>query len=39
LFHFFVEQDKGLEELCKVITRQKEIGLAISNEVSDQNGE
>jgi len=39
LFQFLVEQDKGLEELCKVITRQKEIGLAISNEVSDQNGE
>ncbi|XP_076243608.1 syntaxin 8 [Calliopsis andreniformis] len=32
-----LEQDKGLEELCKVITRQKEIGQNISNEVDRQN--
>lgn len=31
------EQDKGLEELCKVIARQKEIGQTISNEVDHQN--
>lgn len=31
------EQDKGLEELCKVITRQKEIGQTISNEVDHHN--
>ncbi|XP_015183766.1 PREDICTED: syntaxin-8 [Polistes dominula] len=31
------EQDKGLEELCKVIARQKEIGQTISNEVVHQN--
>ncbi|KAL6448808.1 hypothetical protein ACFW04_000527 [Cataglyphis niger] len=31
------EQDKGLEELCKVIVRQKEIGQTISNEVGHQN--
>ncbi|KAL0103342.1 hypothetical protein PUN28_017551 [Cardiocondyla obscurior] len=31
------EQDKDLEELCKVITRQKEIGQTISNEVDHQN--
>ncbi|XP_034175355.2 syntaxin 8 [Osmia lignaria lignaria] len=31
------EQDKGLEELCKVISRQKEIGHTISNEVDHQN--
>ncbi|XP_076648396.1 syntaxin 8 [Halictus rubicundus] len=31
------EQDKGLEELCKVIARQKEIGQNISNEVDHQN--
>ncbi|XP_031835463.1 syntaxin 8 [Nomia melanderi] len=30
------EQDKGLEELCKVIARQKEIGQNISNEVDHQ---
>jgi len=32
-----LEQDKGLEELCKVIARQKEIGQGISNEVEHQN--
>ncbi|KYN12760.1 Syntaxin-8 [Trachymyrmex cornetzi] len=32
-----IEQDKGLEELCKVIARQKEIGQTISNEVDHQN--
>lgn len=32
------EQDKGLEELCKVIARQKEIGQSISNEVDHHNG-
>lgn len=32
-----LEQDKGLEELCKVIARQKEIGQTISNEVDHQN--
>ncbi|TGZ49151.1 syntaxin-8 [Temnothorax curvispinosus] len=32
-----IEQDKGLEELCKVIVRQKEIGQTISNEVDHQN--
>lgn len=31
------EQDKGLEELCKVIARQKEIGQTINNEVDHQN--
>ncbi|XP_032676423.1 syntaxin-8 isoform X3 [Odontomachus brunneus] len=31
------EQDKGLDELCKVIARQKEIGQTISNEVNHQN--
>ncbi|XP_011140265.1 syntaxin-8 [Harpegnathos saltator] len=31
------EQDKGLDELCKVIARQKEIGQSISNEVNHQN--
>lgn len=31
------EQDKGLEELCKVIVRQKEIGQTICNEVGHQN--
>lgn len=31
------EQDKGLEELCKVIVRQKEIGRTIYNEVDHQN--
>ncbi|KAK2577030.1 hypothetical protein KPH14_011989 [Odynerus spinipes] len=31
------EQEKGLEELCKVIARQKEIGQNISNEVCHQN--
>ncbi|XP_076634007.1 syntaxin 8 [Colletes latitarsis] len=31
------EQDKGLEELCKVIARQKEIGVTINNEVGHQN--
>ncbi|CAL7941024.1 unnamed protein product [Xylocopa violacea] len=31
------EQDKGLEELCKVIARQKEIGQTISNEVDHHN--
>ncbi|KZC14839.1 PREDICTED: syntaxin-8 [Dufourea novaeangliae] len=31
------EQDKGLEVLCKVITRQKEIGQTISNEVNRHN--
>ena len=31
------EQDKGLEELCVVIARQKEIGQTISNEVDHQN--
>lgn len=31
------EQEKGLEELCTVIGRQKEIGQNISNEVSHQN--
>ncbi|KAI4497022.1 hypothetical protein M0802_007768 [Mischocyttarus mexicanus] len=31
------EQDKGLEELCKVIARQKEIGQSISSEVCHQN--
>ncbi|KAG7197016.1 hypothetical protein KM043_017551 [Ampulex compressa] len=30
------EQDKGLEELCKVIARQKEISQSISNEVEYQ---
>lgn len=38
LFYFFVEQNKDLEELCKVIARQKEIGQTISNEVNHQNG-
>lgn len=32
-----LEQDKGLEELCKVIARQKEIGQNIVNEVDYQN--
>ncbi|XP_039305805.1 syntaxin-8 [Solenopsis invicta] len=32
-----IEQDKGLEELCKVIARQKEIGQTISGEVDHQN--
>ncbi|KAF7397959.1 hypothetical protein HZH68_009181 [Vespula germanica] len=31
------EQDKGLEELCKVIERQKEIGQTISNTVDQHN--
>lgn len=31
------EQDKNLEELCKVIARQKEIGQTISNEVDHHN--
>ncbi|XP_078046949.1 syntaxin 8 [Augochlora pura] len=31
------EQDKGLEELSKVIARQKEIGQNFSNEVDHQN--
>ncbi|XP_053982477.1 syntaxin-8 [Hylaeus anthracinus] len=31
------EQDRGLEELHKVIVRQKEIGQTISNEVEYQN--
>ncbi|PBC32507.1 syntaxin-8 [Apis cerana] len=31
------EQNKDLEELCKVIARQKEIGQTISNEVNHQN--
>lgn len=31
------EQDKNLEELCKVIVRQKEIGQTINNEVNHQN--
>ncbi|XP_060815697.1 syntaxin-8 [Bombus pascuorum] len=31
------EQNKGLEDLCKVIARQKQIGQTISNEVDHQN--
>ncbi|XP_017878976.1 syntaxin-8 [Ceratina calcarata] len=31
------EQDKSLEELCKVIARQKEIGQTIGNEVDHHN--
>ncbi|OAD52205.1 Syntaxin-8 [Eufriesea mexicana] len=31
------EQNKNLEELCKVIARQKEIGQTIYNEVDHQN--
>ncbi|XP_066600511.1 syntaxin-8 [Prorops nasuta] len=31
------DQEQGLEELCKVISRQKQIGQAIYNEVDHQN--
>ena len=37
-FFFFVEQNKGLEELGKVIAKQKQIGQTISDEVDHQNG-
>ncbi len=32
------EQDKGLEILQQSIARQKHLGLAIGNEIDDQNG-
>ena len=35
---FLVEQNKGLEELGKVIAKQKQIGQTISDEVDHQNG-
>lgn len=34
----FLEQDRGLEALSKVIGRQKQIALDIGNEVEEQNG-
>lgn len=35
----FVEQDKGLDSLSKVISRQKQMAIDIGNEVDGQNGE
>lgn len=32
------EQDKGLENLCKIISRQKNIAIRIHEEVQTQNG-
>lgn len=34
-----LEQDRGLEALSHALGRQKEIGLAIGDEVEYQNGE
>ena len=32
------EQDKGLDLLAQSIARQKQMGMAIGNEIDDQNG-
>lgn len=34
----FSEQDRGLEELSKIIGRQREMAQAIGDEVESQNG-
>lgn len=39
LYFFSVEQDKGLDSLSKVISRQKQMAIDIGNEVDGQNGE
>ena len=36
--HALTEQDSGLEELSKIIGRQKQMAQAIGNEVTSQNG-
>jgi hypothetical protein len=35
---FFIEQDRGLEELSKIIGRQRQMAQAIGEEVESQNG-
>lgn len=38
LFVMFLEQDRGLEELSKIIGRQRQMAQAIGEEVESQNG-
>ncbi len=35
---FYLEQDRGLEELSKIIGRQRQMAQAIGEEVESQNG-
>ena len=35
---FLTEQDRGLDQLSLALRRQREVGLAIQDEVEDQNG-
>jgi hypothetical protein len=38
VFYLLAEQDKGLESLSHVITRQKQMAIDIGDEVDSQNG-
>ena len=38
LFVMLIEQDRGLEELSKIIGRQRQMAQAIGEEVESQNG-
>lgn len=35
---FFLEQDAGLDALSSIISRQKQMGQEIGNELDEQNG-
>lgn len=38
VFFFCAEQDAGLEALSSVLSRQKQMGQEIGNELEEQNG-